>query len=63
MCLESKIFLINKMERLSKDDLFTIAINLEVGDLLNFCESSDRINKLICEKDNIWLYHIKKRFP
>ena len=51
------------MEFLPKDALFAIAINLGLEDLLNLCNSSNRINRLVCQKDDIWLYKIKQEFP
>ena len=50
------------MERLSKDDIFIIGINLDLKTLLNLCKTSKHINSLLC-RDNIWLYNIKKYFP
>ena len=51
------------MNILNTDELFSIAINLDLLDLLNFCNSSKRINELVCKKDAIWLYKINKDFP
>ena len=51
------------MNILNTDELFSIAINLDLLDLLNFCNSSKRINELVCKKDAIWLYKINKYFP
>ena len=39
----------NRFDKLSNDALFSIAIMLDYPDLLNFCESSERIYQLICE--------------
>ncbi len=44
------------MESLSKDNLFNIAINLDLNDLLNFCRTSKHINNNLCQQDDIWLY-------
>jgi len=51
------------MERLSKDDMFNLAINLDLKDLLNFCKTSKRINNVLCKQDTFWLYKIKQSFP
>ena len=51
------------MDKLNKDELFKIAIMLELPELIAFCKTSHRINNLICEKDDIWLYRIKTDFP
>ena len=42
------------MEKLGKDQLFLLAIELDFPQLLKFCESSKRINDLLCQKDDIW---------
>jgi len=51
------------MEALSKDVLFNIATMLDLDDLLNFCSSSDRINRLVCQQDAIWNFKLMKEFP
>ena len=51
------------MDKLNKDELFLIAIELNLPELLNFCESSKKINKLICKKNDIWLYKLNKDYP
>ena len=44
------------MKKLSKDALFSIAIELNLPDLLR---SSSRINNLICKRNDIWNYKLK----
>ena len=51
------------METLSRDELFSIAIELDLPGLLSFCSSSKRINDLVCKRNDIWLYRIRKDFP
>jgi len=51
------------MERLNTDELFKIAILLDLPDLLALCNSSDRINKLVCRNKNVWLYKLSRDFP
>ena len=48
---------------LSKDLLFSLAIQLDLSDLLKFCSSSKQINDYVCKKDNIWLYKLNQQFP
>jgi len=55
--------LLKNMENINRDELFQIAIMLDLPDLLSFCKSSKRINKTICQKDNIWLYKLNNEFP
>ena len=42
------------MNKLGKDELFSIAIKLDLPDLLAFCKSDERINQLICKRNDIW---------
>ena len=42
------------METLSKDLLFTLALEFSLPDLLRFCSSSKRINELVCQHNDIW---------
>lgn len=51
------------MDSYSYDTLIKIAIELDLPDLINFCQSSSRTNKLICAKDKFWLFKLDKDFP
>jgi len=51
------------MYKLSKDEIFSIAINLDIPELLSFCESNKKINQIICKKDEIWYKKLNKDFP
>lgn len=52
-----------KLNELTSDELFSIAMLLDYYDLLNFCNSSKRINNIICKKDLIWKYRLSQDFP
>lgn len=47
---------------LNQDELFLIAIQLDLPDLLNFCNVNSQTRKL-CNKDLIWNYKLNKNFP
>lgn len=51
------------MEKLSRDNLFSLAILLDLPDLLRFCSSQKRIDELICKKNDIWNYKLMNEFP
>ena len=51
------------MEGLSRDELFLIAIELDLPELLRFCGSSSRINNIICQQDPIWRYRLSRDYP
>ena len=47
---------------LNNDELFMIAIQLDLPDLLNFCATDKRHNEF-CKKDRIWNSKLNKYFP
>ncbi|GAG82288.1 unnamed protein product, partial [marine sediment metagenome] len=51
------------MEKLEKDQLFLLATELDLPQLLKFCQTNKKINKLVCQRDDIWLYKLNKEFP
>jgi len=53
----------NPFEKLNKNELFSIALEFDLPDLLKFCNLETRINDLICEKKDIWLQKLAEEFP
>jgi hypothetical protein len=51
------------METLTKDVLFNIATMLDLDELLSFCSSNSRINRLVCQGEAIWNFKLIKEFP
>ena len=51
------------MEHLNVDELFSIAIQLDLPDILSLCKSSKRFNQLVCLRDRIWLALLERDFP
>lgn len=51
------------MDRLGKDELFSLAIHLDLADILRLCSTSSRIEEKLCLKDDIWLYKLNREFP
>lgn len=54
------------MHTLSKNELFLIALELDLVDLLSFCSSDEYIDEKICKNDQIWIYklnNLKKKYP
>ena len=52
-----------KMETSSKDVLFTIAMNLDLSDLLRWCASSSHVNKNVCLQDDVWRSKLLQDYP
>lgn len=53
----------SNLQKLNKDALFSIALELDFASLLNFCSSSKKINNLICKRDDIWRTKLRKEYP
>ena len=51
------------MDSMNKDVLFNIATMLVLDNLLSFCNSDPRINRLICQGEAIWNFKLAKEFP
>lgn len=51
------------MENLPKDVLFSIAIDLDLEDLLNFCNSHPKIKDKVCKNKDIWIRKLIKEYP
>ena len=53
----------SRLDKLSKDALFSIAIMLDLPDLLRFCDSNERVDELICQRNEIWYNKLVNEFP
>ena len=51
------------MENLPKDVLFSLALEMNLPELLAFCTSNKRINNLVCKRNDIWYRKLKDEFP
>lgn len=51
------------MDIFDENVIFNLAIEMDTPDMLNWCYSNKRINRLLCQKDNIWIYKLDKDFP
>ncbi len=51
------------MEKLNKDELFSLAIHLDLTDLLRFCSTNKYIQHTICARDDIWIYKLNREYP
>ena len=51
----------SRLDLLSKDILFKLALELPLPDLLTFC-SNARVNQLVCSRKEIWLAKLKSDF-
>lgn len=50
------------MDKLSKDELFVIAMELDLPAILKLCSSNKKINDRLCLRDTIWVQKLKE-FP
>ena len=51
------------MERLPRDLIQLIAIDLDYGTILKLCYASKRFNEIICKSPNFWRNKLSKEFP
>lgn len=50
------------MENLPKDILVTIALEYNLPDIINFCQTSKKINNKVCNNNDFWINKIYKDF-
>ncbi len=53
---------ISNYRNFNKDELFTLALQLDIPDLLVFCQTNTQTRK-ICNSDPLWNYRLAKDFP
>ena len=51
------------MDTSSKDVLFTIAMKLDLPDLLRWCESNSKIHRDVCNNENVWRSKLLIDYP
>jgi len=51
------------MDKVTKDLLVLVALELNAIDLLNFCDSSGEINRKVCSNKDFWLKRFAKDYP
>ena len=51
------------MDKLPKDIVALLAIDLDYVDILKFCRSSSRMNRFICQNEDFWRNKLYKTYP
>lgn len=51
------------MEKLPKDVLILLALDLNLPGIISLCQTNERINKNVCENPIFWRNKIQKDFP
>ena len=51
------------MEKLNRDELFSLAMHLDAPSLLKFCRTNKHFSQKICARDEIWNYRLFSDFP
>ena len=51
------------MEKLTRDELFSLALYLDLPNLLKFCQTSKTIDRNVCKNDNFWIHKIVNEYP
>lgn len=52
----------NNFDKLPKDILVSIAIELDFPQIVNFCKTSKRFNESICKNENFWISKLNKDY-
>ena len=48
---------------MNRDVLFSIALELDLPDIVNLCRTSMKVNEYVCRNRNFWINKIKKDYP
>jgi Leucine-rich repeat (LRR) protein len=51
------------MDRLNKNELFSLGIEMDLPTLIKFCSTNLKIKKKLCDEKDIWIYKLNKEFP
>jgi hypothetical protein len=51
------------MENLNKDVLILLALELDYMDIFKFCDTSSKINNIVCKNNNFWRNKLYKDYP
>ena len=49
------------MQKLNRDELILIALDLDLPDLIAFCRSNEKIDRKVCQNDNFWDNYLDKK--
>lgn len=50
------------MEQLPGDVVFSIALMMDLPEILSLCKTSKRFNRIICENRNFWLRRLQRDY-
>ena len=50
------------LQKLNKDELYLLALELDLPDLIRFCKTSKKINEKVCKSNEIWIHKLKEDF-
>ena len=48
---------------MNRDVLFSIALEMDLPDIMRLCETSKKVNEYVCKNRNFWLIKLKKTYP
>ena len=49
-------------ENFNRNELFSVAKELDLQSLIKLCKSNKRINDLLCKRDDIWYYILERDY-
>ena len=48
---------------MNRDVLFSIALEMDLPDIMRLCETSKKVNEYVCKNRNFWVIKLKKTYP
>ena len=52
----------SRFDKLSRDEIFSIALMLDLPDILSFCRISKKFNNNVCNNNNFWIRRLKQDY-
>lgn len=50
------------MEKLNRDELFVLALEMDAPSILNLCRTNKRFQEKLCKNDDVWRYKLLKEY-
>lgn len=51
------------LDKLPRDVLIYIALQMDLPEILSLCRTSSRINEIVCENDKFWMNKVMREYP
>ena len=51
-----------RLDKLSKDEIFNLALYLDLPEVLSLCRTAKKFNRYVCENKQFWIRRLKQDF-